>query len=338
MMRACASAPGKILLCGEYAVLAGAPAIVTAVDRRAWVVLQPIDGGEHRQEAPGLSEGVSRFRRLAAGSYAWTGQRYPLVEQVLDACPAAADATLSMQLDTRAFRDSRSGRKLGLGSSAALATALAAALDALFPGGPGVHSMAATAHRNYQSGSGSGADIAASVAGGTIRFQRSDARPGALPRIQSLQWPEGLGYRVLWSGQSSDTIAKLRQLQEQKALQCTSARALTESAGLVADLWEKSSNELLSALRSYVADLQRFSDEQQLGIFDAGHLGLISPAAELGLVYKPCGAGGGDTGVALGTSAAALDAFCELAARHGFIRLDTSFAERGVSIEQGHDA
>lgn len=342
MTRACASAPGKIVLCGEYAVLAGAPAIVTAVDRFAWVVLETIRGEEHLLNAPGMASGGSQFRRLASGAYTWSGTRYPLVEHALDACPAAEGASLSMQLDTQAFRDPQSGAKLGLGSSAALATALATALDALFPGGPDVQQMAAAAHRNYQSGNGSGADVAASFAGGTIRFQRSDTGPGRLPRVQALPWPKGLGYRVLWSGQASDTVAKLRQLEVRKALRCNSAQALTASANLVADLWGSSSNDsqldsLLDALRTYVADLEHFSADQDLGIFDAGHLGLAIAAVESALVYKPCGAGGGDTGIVFGTSADALNNFCEHATRSGFTRLDLSIAAPGVSIEAEHD-
>jgi phosphomevalonate kinase len=40
-MRVTASAPGKLVLLGEYAVLQGAPALVLAVDRRATVTLEP---------------------------------------------------------------------------------------------------------------------------------------------------------------------------------------------------------------------------------------------------------------------------------------------------------
>ena len=39
-MRIRASAPGKIVLSGEYAVLDGAPAICAAVDRRAAVTIE----------------------------------------------------------------------------------------------------------------------------------------------------------------------------------------------------------------------------------------------------------------------------------------------------------
>ncbi len=327
------------MLCGEYAVLAGAPAIVTAVDRRARAVVETIAGADHTLIAPGVVDETLRFHRDAAGHYRWSGDRYRLVEEALEACGGMPARSLSMHLDTQAFRNPESGRKLGLGSSAALATALVAALDALFHSGLDVHETAAAAHRNYQSGSGSGADIAASFAGGTIRFQRTDTQQSGRPRVQAMPWPEGLEYRVLWSGRTSDTATKLRQLEARKALECKSADALAASAAVVSELWDTSSaNAVLAALRIFVKDLQHFSADQDVGIFDAGHRELVAPAESMELVYKPCGAGGGDIGVVFGTSASALNAFCEHASGSGFSCLDMSVAARGVSIEQGNDA
>jgi phosphomevalonate kinase len=339
MTNATASAPGKIMLCGEYAVLAGAPAIVTAVDRRARVVVEPIPGAEHLLIAPGLVSGSLRFHRDGKVGYRWSGDRYRLVEEVLEAFGGLPAQSLSMHLDTQAFRDPETGRKFGLGSSAALTTALVAALDALLHTGLDVQMTSAKAHRNYQSGNGSGADIAASFSGGTIRFQRADAKQGDRPRVQAVHWPAGLEYRVLWSGRASDTAAKIRQLEALKAMECKSAYALAASATVVADSWGTSSADaVLGALRNFVRDLQHFSADQHVGIFDAGHQELVVPAESRELVYKPCGAGGGDIGVVFGTSASALNMFCDYASAGGFTCLDMSVAARGVSIEQGNDA
>jgi phosphomevalonate kinase len=339
MMSASASAPGKIVLCGEYAVLAGAPAIVTAVERRARAVVQIIPGAEHRLIAPGLADDTLHFHRDAGGKYQWSGDRYRLVEEVLEACGGIRAKSLSMHLDTQAFRDTESGRKLGLGSSAALAMALAAAVDALFHSGLDVEEIAGAAHRNYQSGGGSGADIAASFAGGTIRFQRTGMQRIGRPQVQAMPWPAGLEYRVLWSGRTSNTATKLRHLEARNSLECKSAAALAASAVVVADLWATSSADaVLAALRLFVKDLQHFSADQDVGIFDAGHRELVAPAESLELVYKPCGAGGGDIGVVFGTSASAVNAFCAYASGSGFACLDMSVAARGVSIEHGQDA
>lgn len=334
-----ASAPGKIMLCGEYAVLAGAPAIVTAVDCRARVVLEEVQGPEHVLLAPGMANDSVRFLREASGGYTWSAGRYRLVESILDALPAMPVPALSIQLDTRTFRDPQTGRKLGLGSSAALAMALAAALDAILGAALDVYGVAASAHRSYQRGSGSGADIAASYAGGTIRFRRPGARQDLAPQIQPLPWPAGLEYRVLWSGRPVNTARKLRKLDGRKGMEHKSADALAASAKTVSHVWETSSADaVMDALRTFTADLRRFSDEQDIGIFAAGHEALVEAAAALGLVYKPCGAGGGDIGMVFGTRSSAMNTFCDHATAAGFSRLNVSVAADGVSIEKRTDA
>ena len=57
-----ASAPGKVILCGEYAVLDGAPAICMAVDRRARVEITEIDGDISDVSAPGYTNKLVGFR------------------------------------------------------------------------------------------------------------------------------------------------------------------------------------------------------------------------------------------------------------------------------------
>src|SRR5690606_21597860 len=77
------------------------------------------------------------------------------------------------------------GHKLGLGSSAAVATALAAALAAaggIRPDRELLFDLASSAHRTAQGGTGSGGDVAASVYGGLLFYTRGDAMPpGAMP-------------------------------------------------------------------------------------------------------------------------------------------------------------
>ena len=55
-----ASAPGKVVLCGEYAVLDGAPAISMAVNRRALVTLIPVSGDGGTVKSIGLVAGADR--------------------------------------------------------------------------------------------------------------------------------------------------------------------------------------------------------------------------------------------------------------------------------------
>src|SRR3954469_20493961 len=173
-----ATAPGKLIVTGEYAVLDGAPAIVVAVDRRAIARRNATPRGS----SPFL---VSVAEEIAARR----GETDP-----------AARAALEVSVDSTAFYNRAT--KLGLGSSAAVtvaATALALEQGEVGGGGPAggaagllprgiatinqreILTIALAAHARAQGprgARGSGADIAASVYGGTIAVSRP-AGPGA---------------------------------------------------------------------------------------------------------------------------------------------------------------
>ena len=78
-------------------------------------------------------------------------------------------------IDTSAFFDTRTGRKLGLGSSAAATVLLAAAVMRIGGIDPVLQrntlvALAIAAHRRAHGGRGSGYDVVASAAGGVVRF------------------------------------------------------------------------------------------------------------------------------------------------------------------------
>src|SRR5262245_28908348 len=148
-----ASAPGKLIITGEYAVLDGAPAIVVAVDRRAIA---------QRNATP---RGSSPFLLAVADEIA--ARR--------GASDPAARAALEISVDSTAFYDRMT--KLGLGSSAAV-TVAAIALALRTDDQDLILEIALAAHARAQGprgARGSGADIAASVYGGTIVFTRPPA-------------------------------------------------------------------------------------------------------------------------------------------------------------------
>jgi phosphomevalonate kinase len=315
-MRITASAPGKFVLAGEYAVLDGAPAICVAVDRRAVVTVGTHDGDHHVVSAPGFTAATGRFR-VESGKLSWLdgGRDFGLLEAVWNASrPATAGRCLAISLDTAVFRDPGSGSKIGLGSSAALTVALATALDAL--GGD---------HRLFQGGAGSGVDIACSIAGGTVEY-RLEGR-----QATPVEWPAGLYFSVFWSGISAATGGRLARFADQPG--SPSRSELSEASASVAAAFERGqAAEVIAALGAYTEALLRFDAAHGLGIFDAGHKPLAERAAEAGIVYKPCGAGGGDIGVALATSRASLASFEKTAARSGFKRLALSIDPRGALL------
>lgn len=321
------SAPGKIVLSGEYAVLHGAPAISMAVNRRARVQAVPVANSGNALTAPGYCEGRWRFRSAAAG-VEWLDVppepgTFTLLELLWQtARPGRGNWSLS--LDSREFVDAAGGTKLGVGASAAIAVALAMVLSRIAGrdgDGPGV---AAKAHRTFQGGHGSGVDIATSLHGGVIGFRRGeDAAP------ESLAWPAELRCSVFWSGSSSSTVQKLRTLRGTRMSE--SGSRLQELAEQVLAAWRQADiSELLGALAAYAKGLRTFDVDHDLGIFDAGHLELAEAAEDMGLVYKPCGAGGGDIGALFAGEAAAVGRFTKLAEGRGFRLLDIALDSDGA--------
>jgi len=275
-MTTVASAPGKIVLSGEYAVLDGEPAISMAIDRRAVVTLDDTPTGECSLSTPGFV-GEDKYR-------------------IVDAVCGGSRPAKNIVLDTSAFV--ADGIKIGIGSSAALTVALIAALRE----SDDVLSEALQAHRSLQGGAGSGVDIATAVRGGLIEFEmRSQS-------VTSLAWPAGLCLRVVWTGVPASTEAKLEKLAAQAAQPSRSALLL--AALRMAEAWRSGDvDQIMSNYVPYIGALRHFSVDHDLGIFDAGHQQLTDAAMHSDLVYKPAGAGGGDIGILLGRNAADLDAF-----------------------------
>ena len=328
-----ASAPGKVVISGEYAVLDGAPAIAAAISSRARVLVRPADGPHHVVTSPGSKDEHGEFRSDNGGVEWLSGAAaFRIVEHAWQATGASPAGSLAFELDTREFFDRAGTSKLGLGSSAALMTALTAAMLALDNSQHGQADVAATsftAHRDFQHGAGSGVDVACSVHGGLIGFRVVDPRP------TPLAWPGDLRYALFWSRVPASTTAKLDSLSQQAPKQ--SRVALDEAAARAADAWSTTSAaRVIEEMHAYTGHLHRFSVDHELGIFDAGHAGLMTePGAPV--VYKPCGAGGGDIGIALAVDADALAEFAERAGAAGFVQLDAGIDPQGYQVTREDD-
>ncbi|MGH8162745.1 MAG: mevalonate kinase family protein, partial [Rhodanobacteraceae bacterium] len=190
MTQIAASAPGKLVLTGEYAVLEGAPALVIAIDRRARVTLEDGIDDDYRIDAPDLGIIDAHCRVDAEGRAHWFGldesdaARLALAAAVIEA--AAVDgrpAPFRARLDTQSFFCGIEGgrAKLGFGSSAALTVALAGAIRAHDHRAALPMDALIETHRRAQCGRGSGLDIAASLTGGAMIYRRHDDIPRSRP-------------------------------------------------------------------------------------------------------------------------------------------------------------
>ena len=371
-----ATAPGKVVLWGEYAVLEGAPAAVVAVNRYARCTLHAdaaatVDSLQHRgppprglfaaatgapasaspqpgfgyprsaatatgrQTRPQTDAGIvaqdplSTRWRFHAHGFDSPAAEYARLPGTLPTEPAAilpwcalqasqgANLTpSSVHMHTEAFY--QSGLKLGLGGSAALCVALQAAF-AVQGGGEPNYAAALAAHRHAQGGRGSGIDVAASFFGGCLRFQDGSPRPV----------PDALVNRCfVWAGAAAQTTAKIDRFAHY--LQGGNTTALQALADCSEQLFANSTPE---ALHAYTDALKALDKAAGLGVYSAAHLALERLASAEGLVYKPCGAGGGDVGVAIAGTAERLPDFAAAAQKEGFTILNLETDQHGVHLD-----
>ncbi|WP_405224711.1 mevalonate kinase family protein [Lentisalinibacter sediminis] len=314
-----ADAPGKLVLTGEYAVLDGAPAIVTAVDRRAVVTVET--AADCRVQARGPDIAPAAFGLTGDGRLDWHADRaaqdYRLLvavtETLAERAPLPADRPFQIRLDTSAFYSGAD--KLGLGSSAALTVALTAALCRHF-GRTFEDGLAYEAHRRLQGGEGSGLDIAASVAGGVIRFVVGDP-----PLVEPVRWPDGLEALFVWTGRSARTTPRVRRYREWRRSPAADGPAdrLIRRAAEAAAAWQAGDTQaVLETTAAWARALDGVGEAARIDIGGGGHAELARLADGAGVVYKPSGAGGGDLGLALAGDRRRLQSFRAAAERAGF--------------------
>lgn len=311
-----ASAPGKLVISGEYAVLAGAPALVAAVDRRVSCTLATRESGGWHFVSKGFDhdQAISKDDVFAAPPTTIPG----MVRRSI----AAADAPehIEVRIDSTAcYRD---GVKLGVGSSAATVTAVATAFGVMAGGAPRLTDLY-DLHADFQGG-GSGLDIAAAVTGGVIRFEDRVATPVRLPR--------GIHFAFVFTGAGSRTTALLATFDAWRQRGATAPlERLAAASREVADSTGHP-DDFVDALGEYTDVLERFDQATRIGIFGPGHRKARELSSRLGLVYKPCGAGGGDTGLAASSDATAISAFEQRAKDGGLVVLEMTIAAQGVTV------
>lgn len=162
---------GKLVLCGEHAVVHGHPAIAFAVDRATTVTLRPAAGATAIASAHADARVVDALRG------------------VLPAEGLRAEVSTDLPV----------GR--GMGSSAALAVAVVrarAALDAESLDPDAVYARAMPIERAFH-GNPSGVDVAVSARGGCLWFRRGD------PPVREPLAPGDWSIAVLDSGTAGDT-------------------------------------------------------------------------------------------------------------------------------------
>ena len=293
--RAESSAPGKLVLSGEYAVLAGAKALVAAVDRRTVCLVQRRDEGDWSFTSMGYDFESSHTADELFGDLP-DGDPARFIAHL--STPAALPRHGTVTINSSPFYLRK--QKLGIGSSAAVTVALGKALAAL-----NGHKMdlqrLQKAHRAFQHGVGSGLDVAAAYHGGVILYQNDQSETHGLD--------SNLAYSFVFAGESTQTSSMVARFNEWRGDTTPASLAeLLTAADRVADA-SLNAKMFMCCMRDYIDALAHLDQDAQIGIFGAGHKAAMGLAQRHGVLYKPCGAGGGDMGVAFSTDDDALAMF-----------------------------
>jgi phosphomevalonate kinase len=267
-----ARAPGKVVISGAYAVLEGAPAIVSAVSRYV------------------LADANRRSDLLTPEVHAAIGDR-----------PAP-------WFDASALREA--GKKLGLGSSAAILVASLGALE-LAARAPiddsemvaAVLSRALSAHAAAQGG-GSGIDVAASAHGGTLICRRK----GELLEVQRADLPRTLCVEVWAAGQPASTPELRRRVSLLAERDPFSYRLIMDAQASASEraaeaLAQGDGAALIAALADQRDALGRLGSTAGAPIVTGEVAKLDALARNEGATVLPAGAGGGDVALFVGSAA-----------------------------------
>ncbi len=308
------SAPGKIFLAGEYAVLDGRAALVMAVDRRLHASWEPAR--------------VVQILHRPSG-FVWDGGAPP---EELRFAVRAADLALRLcaeeGLPRQAFRlvyeddFADAGVKLGLGGSAAasvIAVRAACAAQGRALSDLEALRLALAAHFIEQGGAGSGADVAACALGGVQQVRaripwRTAEEAMALPardllaadpiEARRVPVPPDARFLLAFTGHAADTRVLVRRVRTFREGDPRRWRAIADEIGLRAEslraALEAGAHDLaLDSVRAAAAAMARLGEEASAQIITAELALACALSASAGAAGKPSGAGGGDCAVVL---------------------------------------
>ncbi len=339
---------------GEYAVLTGSPALVLAVERRARVTLKLCDRNASHVEAPQLGLERVRFSLGPGLALDWLDSQADqpefrrareIVAWQLDRWGkrgATADG-LQIRIDTsELFQQTADGDvKLGIGSSAAMTVALAAALEALFDPVPvdvvrdRLWSELLAPYRQGQNGRGSGIDLAASLFGGCQRFQLTES--GA--QVTPTQLPDNLGLAFVWAGVAASTPDFLADFDRWRSRDPERAHRHLEQmdeccAAACASVDAADGPGLMTCINKYRHLMGKIGKMMNAPVISPPLEQIIAAAESAGVACKPCGAGGGDLALLAGTDGSALEAAVRTLNRCGWPELGLAGAAVGLQFEK----
>lgn len=299
------SAPGKVYLFGEHAVVYGEPAVPCAIDRRATATVTPRSDSRLRVEADELSLdgfavefGTDEAPDLDAPSRVVEAAVGYIEEAVAEARDAIGAETAGFDVSVR----SNIPLGGGLGSSAAVVVAAIDAATRAHGVELGDEELARRAYeveRRVQDGEASRADTFCSTVGGVVRVEGDDCS-----RLESMpDLPIVVGYDG-GAGETGELVASVRELRD-------TYEFAADTVSAIGDIVRRGESVLEDGDLSELGQLMNFNHGllSALGVSARSLDEMVWAAREAGARgVKLTGAGGGGCIVALDSTDSSLRA------------------------------
>jgi len=328
------SAPGKLVILGEYAVLEGFKAVSMAVNRRVYCERTKnnkitVSGLNSKQ----LNVFVKLNKAIITGPDKY---KFKLAQQLFNTALAHKFKIPNgdYKLDSRELYRNKS--KLGLGSSGALTVALAAQLFDQPQDKNKLFEFALVAHRAYSGNKGSGIDVATSCFGGIIEYELINSKP-KINQINSSDILEN-NLLVIDTGKSQNTRDYLEKVKNLKIHNSDLYFKIFEN---LKDQAENLKNNLFkqdnftnfqAALEQNNQALLKLEQTADIKIFSHEILDIINLSKQFGGSAKPSGAGGGDLVLAFIPKAQRTDFLTRLE-QSSYSHIPASVDHNGVLIK-----
>lgn len=323
-----ASAPGKLYIAGEYAVLEPHhPAILIALDQYITVRL------EQSETVGTISSRYSNFMPIPwtrKNGTVFVDERENPFNYVIQAIKTTESYVQSLGIPLQFYNvmiesdlDNKDGRKYGLGSSGAVTVATIKALLQFYQvpyTKAMIYKLSVLAHLAIHS-NGSFGDIAASTYGGWIAYTTFNRQwlkekmdELSISELITMEWadlmiqplpaPKNLRLAIGWTGSPASTTHLVDQIQEDVEHEenyherfLIEARAVVET--MIEAFFNHDDQAICHGIEQYRALLQQLTQHTGVLIETPTLTSLCDIAIQHGGVAKSSGAGGGDCGIAL---------------------------------------
>ncbi|QSG02567.1 mevalonate kinase [Natranaeroarchaeum sulfidigenes] len=294
------SAPGKIYLFGEHAVVYGEPAVPCAIERRARVTVEQREDSHLRVHADDLS--LDGFTVEYSGATD-TAPDIDVSESLIQAAMGYVDAAVRQARDAADAPDAGFDITIesdiplgaGLGSSAAVTVAGidAATRELGVPLEPAeVADRAFQAEYEVQEGQASRADTFCSAVGGAVRVEGEDCRAIDAPDLPIVVGFDG------GAGDTGELVAGVRELRETYGF-------AADTVAAIGDIVREGERSLADEDVERLGELMDFNHGllEALGVSSRSLDNMVWAARDAGAYgAKLTGAGGGGCIVALDDS------------------------------------